>query len=35
MPPEAFVAAFSSEWYRRRDAGGECTPGDWETDLFG
>lgn len=34
MPPEAFVAAFSSEWYRRRDPGSERKPGDWETDLF-
>jgi LmbE family N-acetylglucosaminyl deacetylase len=30
MPPEAFTAAFSTEWYRRRDA----TPGGRETDLF-
>jgi hypothetical protein len=33
MPPEAFVAAFSTEWYRRRDAG-DRTPEVWETDLF-
>jgi LmbE family N-acetylglucosaminyl deacetylase len=34
MPPEAFVAAFATEWYRRRDAAGDRTPGVWETDLF-
>jgi LmbE family N-acetylglucosaminyl deacetylase len=34
MPPEAFAAAFSTEWYRRRDATGDRTPGVWETDLF-
>jgi LmbE family N-acetylglucosaminyl deacetylase len=33
MPAEAFVAAFSTEWYRRRDAG-DHTPGIRETDLF-
>jgi hypothetical protein len=31
MPPEAFAAAFSTEWYRRRDT----TPAVRETDLFG
>jgi LmbE family N-acetylglucosaminyl deacetylase len=30
MPHEAFAAAFSTEWYRRRDA----APGVRETDLF-
>ncbi|MGH9042113.1 MAG: GlcNAc-PI de-N-acetylase, partial [Acidimicrobiia bacterium] len=30
MPPEAFAAAFSVEWYRRRDV----TPAERETDLF-
>ena len=34
MPPEAFVAAFSTEWYRRRDTTGDRPPGEWETDLF-
>jgi len=34
MPPEAFVAAFSTEWYRRRDATGGRPAGEWETDLF-
>jgi LmbE family N-acetylglucosaminyl deacetylase len=31
MPPEAFAAAFSTEWFRRRDT----TPAVRETDLFG
>ncbi|MGH8973407.1 MAG: PIG-L family deacetylase [Acidimicrobiia bacterium] len=30
MPPEAFAAAFSTEWFRRRDT----TPTVRETDLF-
>ena len=30
MPPETFAAAFSTEWYRRRD----LTPEIRETDLF-
>jgi LmbE family N-acetylglucosaminyl deacetylase len=31
IPPEAFAAAFSTEWFRRRDT----TPAVRETDLFG
>ncbi|MGH8991035.1 MAG: PIG-L family deacetylase [Acidimicrobiia bacterium] len=31
LPPETFAAAFSTEWYRRRDV----TPADREADLFG